>query len=83
MDYLMPTASEMPRVELHMMETPSPVHPFGAKGTAEGSYMTAPAAIASAVEDALRPFDVRIAEVPITPVLLHDLVQSTSATSVG
>jgi CO/xanthine dehydrogenase Mo-binding subunit len=74
MDYLMPTAAEMPHVELHMMETPSPVHPFGAKGTAEGSYMTAPAAIASAVEDALAHFDVRITEVPITPVMLHSLL---------
>jgi CO/xanthine dehydrogenase Mo-binding subunit len=75
MDYLMPTASETPHVELHMMETPSPVHPFGAKGTAEGSYMTAPAAIASAVEDALASYGVRIVEVPITPVMLHDLLR--------
>jgi CO/xanthine dehydrogenase Mo-binding subunit len=75
MDYLMPTASETPHVELHMMETPSPVHPFGAKGTAEGSYMTAPAAIASAVEDALASYEVRIVEVPITPVMLHDLLR--------
>jgi CO/xanthine dehydrogenase Mo-binding subunit len=74
MDYLLPTASEIPHVELHTMETPSPVHPFGAKGTAEGSYMTAPAAIASAVEDALEPFRARIMEVPITPVLVHRLV---------
>jgi CO/xanthine dehydrogenase Mo-binding subunit len=80
MDYLMPTASEMPRVELHMMETPSPVHPFGAKGTAEGSYMTAPAAIASAVEDALVRYGVRITEVPITPVVLHNLLHEESAT---
>jgi CO/xanthine dehydrogenase Mo-binding subunit len=54
------------------------VHPFGAKGTAEGSYMTAPAAIASAIEDALRPHGVRITEVPITPVLLHELVTAFS-----
>ncbi|MBV9894741.1 MAG: xanthine dehydrogenase family protein molybdopterin-binding subunit [Chloroflexi bacterium] len=74
MDYLIPTASEVPHVELHTMETPSPVHPFGAKGTAEGSYMTAPAAIASAVEDALAPFNARIVEVPITPVMLHQLI---------
>jgi CO/xanthine dehydrogenase Mo-binding subunit len=79
MDYLMPTASEMPRVELHMMETPSPLHPFGAKGTAEGSYMTAPAAIASAVEDALAPFGVRIDQVPMTPVYLHTLLSSRTA----
>jgi 2-furoyl-CoA dehydrogenase large subunit len=76
MDYLLPTASEVPHVELHTMQTPSPVHPFGAKGTAEGSYMTAPAAIASAVEDALAPFGARILEVPITPVMVHRLMAS-------
>jgi CO/xanthine dehydrogenase Mo-binding subunit len=80
MDYLLPTASEVPHVELHMMETPSPVHPFGAKGTAEGSYMTAPAAIASAVEDALAPFGARIVEVPITPVMVHRLVTAVRST---
>ncbi len=70
MDYLMPTAAEVPSIELYEMCTPSPHHPYGAKGTAEGAYMTAPAAIASAVEDALAPLDVRIDEVPITPALL-------------
>jgi 3-oxo-Delta1-steroid hydratase/dehydrogenase large subunit len=84
MDYLIPTASEIPHVELHTMETPSPVHPYGAKGTAEGSYMTAPAAIASAVEDALSPFDARIVEVPITPVMVHGLMNdAASRTSSG
>jgi CO/xanthine dehydrogenase Mo-binding subunit len=75
MDYLIPTASEIPHVELHTMETPSPVHPYGAKGTAEGSYMTAPAAIASAVEDALGQFNARITEVPITPVTVQGLMR--------
>jgi CO/xanthine dehydrogenase Mo-binding subunit len=72
MDYLMPTAAEVPHVELHSMETPTPVHPYGAKGTAEGAYMTAPAAIASAVEDALAPLGILIDEVPITPTLLFE-----------
>lgn len=72
MDYLIPTAAEVPRVELHTMVTPTPLHPYGAKGTAEGSYMTAPAAIASAVEDALAA--ATITEVPITPVKLCELV---------
>ncbi len=55
MDYLMPTAAEIPHVELHEQCTPTPLHPYGAKGTAEGAYMTAPAAIASAIEDAVAP----------------------------
>lgn len=70
MDYLMPTAAEIPHVELYEMSTPSPHHPYGAKGTAEGAYMTAPAAIASAVEDAVAPLGVTVDEVPITPALL-------------
>jgi 2-furoyl-CoA dehydrogenase large subunit len=75
MDYLIPTVAEVPRIELHTMETPSPVHPYGAKGTAEGSYMTAPATVASAVEDALAPLGIRIDELPITPALLFERYQ--------
>jgi 2-furoyl-CoA dehydrogenase large subunit len=73
MDYLIPTAAEVPWVELHHMSTPSPIHPYGAKGAAEGAYMTAPAAIAAAVEDALEPLGIRITEIPITPQLLYEL----------
>lgn len=74
MDYLMPTAAEVPNVELHEQCTPTPLHPYGAKGAAEGAYMTAPAAIASAIEDAVAPLGVRITEVPITPQLIFDSI---------
>src|SRR6185437_10001340 len=79
MDYLIPTAAEIPHIELHTMETPSPIHPYGAKGTAEGSYMTAPAAVASAVEDALSDLGVLIDEIPITPTMLHERVKAARA----
>jgi CO/xanthine dehydrogenase Mo-binding subunit len=79
MDYLMPTAHEVPRVELHSQVTPSPLHPYGAKGTAEGAYMTTPAAIASAVEDALAPHGIRITEVPITPQMIFDKMMAATA----
>ncbi|HEY7175245.1 MAG TPA: molybdopterin cofactor-binding domain-containing protein, partial [Micromonosporaceae bacterium] len=72
MDYLMPTAAEVPSVELHEMCTPTPRHPYGAKGAAEGAYMTTPSAVASAIEDALAPLDIRINQVPITPQLIFD-----------
>jgi len=72
MDYLMPTAAEVPHVELYEQCTPTPLHPYGAKGTAEGAYMTAPAAIASAIEDAVAPLGIRITEVPVTPQLIFD-----------
>jgi CO/xanthine dehydrogenase Mo-binding subunit len=79
MDYLMPTAAEVPRVELHEQCTPTPLHPYGAKGTAEGAYMTAPAAIASAIEDAVAPLGIRITEVPVTPQLIFDAVAAARA----
>jgi 2-furoyl-CoA dehydrogenase large subunit len=72
MDYLLPSVHEVPSIELNEQMTPSPLHPYGAKGTGEGGYMTAPAAIASAVEDALRPLGIAIDQIPITPrMLLH------------
>ena len=76
MDYLMPTAAEVPHVELHEQCTPTPLHPYGAKGTAEGAYMTAPAAIASAIEDAVAPLGIRITEVPVTPQLIFDYLSA-------
>jgi CO/xanthine dehydrogenase Mo-binding subunit len=79
MDYLMPTAAEVPHVELHEQCTPTPLHPYGAKGAAEGAYMTAPAAIASAIEDAVTPLGVRITEVPVTPQLIFDSVTAAAA----
>ena len=81
MDYLMPTIAEVPRVELHEMATPSPLHPYGAKGAAEGAYLTAPAAIASAVEDALAPLGILIDAVPITPDALFQLAAARVPTT--
>lgn len=67
MDYLLPTSSEVPNVELSEYVTPSPFTVFGQKGVGEGGYMSAPAAVVSAVNDALVPFGVTFQHVPITP----------------
>ncbi len=67
-DYLVPTASEIPRVEFLHMESPSPFTPLGAKGLAEGNCMSVPACIANAVADALGIKDV---SVPVTPRRIH------------
>jgi 2-furoyl-CoA dehydrogenase large subunit len=67
-DYLVPTASEIPRVELLHMESPSPFTPLGAKGLAEGNCMSVPACIANAVADALGLENV---SVPVTPRRIH------------
>ncbi|HEV8641748.1 MAG TPA: xanthine dehydrogenase family protein molybdopterin-binding subunit [Methylomirabilota bacterium] len=67
MDYLKPTALDVPDIEVDRLEHPSPFTPLGAKGVGEGGAIPAPAAVANAVEDALAPFGVVIRSLPITP----------------
>ncbi len=71
-DYLLPTATELPTFETLYKETPSPHNPLGVKGVGELGVIPAAAALISAVEDALAPFGVHIAQMPITP---HELVE--------
>jgi carbon-monoxide dehydrogenase large subunit len=73
-DYLLPTSTEIPNLELLLRESPSPTNPIGVKGVGEGGTVPVAAAVASAVEDALAPFGVRITEVPILPVRLLELI---------
>ena len=54
-DYLLPTSDVVPPIEIHHMESPTPLNPLGVKGAAESGTIGAPAAIVSAIEDALRP----------------------------
>jgi 2-furoyl-CoA dehydrogenase large subunit len=75
MDYLLPRMKDVPPIALHTVETPSPHHPYGAKGTAEGGYMTAPAAIVSAVEDALSELDVDLNDIPVMPADVAEIVE--------
>ncbi|MBI4293995.1 MAG: molybdopterin-dependent oxidoreductase, partial [Betaproteobacteria bacterium] len=70
-DYLLPTAMEIPPIELHHMETPSPFTPMGAKGMGEGNAMTTPACIGNAVADALNVRDVSL---PLTPVKIAEIL---------
>ncbi|MEV8511026.1 aerobic carbon-monoxide dehydrogenase large subunit [Dactylosporangium sp. NPDC051484] len=67
MDYLLPTALECPSWELGETVTPSPHHPIGAKGVGESATVGSPAAVVNAVLDALKPFGVRHADMPLTP----------------
>jgi carbon-monoxide dehydrogenase large subunit len=73
-EYLLPLATDVPRIDLVHLETPSPLNPLGIKGAGEGGTIPAIAAIASAVENALAPFGVRIAEVPISPQRIVELL---------
>ena len=64
-DYLLPSSHEIPTVTDVEHCTPSPLTSLGQKGSGEGGYLGAPAAVASAVNDALRPLDIEINELPI------------------
>ena len=74
-DYLVPTASELPPIEVHHIETPSPTTLGGFRGMGEGGTIGAPAALANAVSDALAPLGIEINELPITPQRLFELVR--------
>src|SRR6058998_3081495 len=67
LDYYVPTALETPHWETDKTTTPSPHHPFGAKGVGESATVGAPPAIANAVVDALRHLGVTHLDIPITP----------------
>ena len=75
MDYLCPTATESPTMSIDHLETPSPFSLLGAKGVGEGSSMSAPAALANAIADAVEPLGVSISALPITPDTLFSAVQ--------
>jgi len=75
-DYLPPTAHEIPAIELHHLETPSPNSITKAKGLGEGGTIGAPAAVINAVNDALEPFGVEIDEMPATPQRIRALLRA-------
>ena len=74
MDYLLPSSHEVPDVKIIEHETPSPLTVLGQKGSGESGYLGAPAAIANAINDALRPLGVSINTLPLTPSKLGDLI---------
>lgn len=71
MDYLAPTAPDIPAVRIGHRSTPSPVTALGAKGLGEGNTMSAPCAIANAVADAI---GVDVLDVPLTPPRVWELL---------
>jgi CO/xanthine dehydrogenase Mo-binding subunit len=70
MDFLMPYATEVPRIETEHMETPSPLNPLGIKGAGEAGVIPGSAVIASAIEDAL---GFKISAMPLAPTDLYSL----------
>jgi carbon-monoxide dehydrogenase large subunit len=79
MDYLLPTALEVPSPELGATVTPSPHHPVGAKGIGESATVGAPVAVVNSVIDALAPFGVEHADMPLTPAAVWTAIQSAQS----
>jgi 3-oxo-Delta1-steroid hydratase/dehydrogenase large subunit len=74
MDYLLPSAHEVPPVDIVHHVTPSPHTVFGQKGSGESGYLGAPAAIASAVNDAVGPLGIVVNSLPIKMGQLADMI---------
>lgn len=79
-DYMLPGATEMPVLRIDHMETRSPYTEFGQKGIGEGGAIGPPAAIANAVNDALRSLGARVDRLPITP---HRVLEAIFAARAG
>jgi carbon-monoxide dehydrogenase large subunit len=76
-DYLLPTASDFPRLRTVMMDMhPSPINPLGAKGAGEGGLIGAGGVIANAVANALQSFDVDLRELPLTPARIWAMIET-------
>ncbi len=75
MDYLIPTAMEVPDWETGFTVTPSPHHPIGAKGIGESATVGSPPAIVNAVVDALAPFGITSMDMPCTPARVWEAMQ--------
>ncbi len=73
MDYLLPTAMEVPDIEIHHLETLSPGGENDYRGVGEGGMIGAPAAITNAIEDALRPFNARVTDQYLPPTKILEL----------
>ena len=79
MDYLIPTALEVPDWETDYTVTPSPHHPLGAKGIGESATVGSPPTIVNAICDALEPYGVRHIDMPCTPSRVWDAMHGRGA----
>lgn len=82
-DYLLPTSTEVPNIDVIFNETPSPLNPLGAKGVGEASVPPVAPAIISAIENALNEYNIRITEAPITPVRILELIEASKANTIS
>jgi carbon-monoxide dehydrogenase large subunit len=81
MEYVLPTAAELPRLVMEHQHTPSPNIPGGMKGVGEAGAIGSPAAVVAAIEDALAPYGARITETPVTPAAIVEMVARAGVAS--
>jgi carbon-monoxide dehydrogenase large subunit len=81
MDYLMPTATEAPVIEIAHLHTPS-AGPGGHKGVGEGGAIGSAPAVVNAVADALAPFGVEVGRLPLSPAAIIDMVENAKVGTV-
>jgi carbon-monoxide dehydrogenase large subunit len=79
-DYLIPTATEVPRIIVGHEQTPSPLNPLGSKGAGEAGTIPVPALFAQALENALPDYDFEIIETPLSPNRLFELLYNKEKT---
>ena len=79
MDYLLPTAADVPPIRVEHDPHLSPLNPLGIKGAGEGGAVSPPAAIANAIADALRPLEVEITEMPMTPARIWRAIRAAKS----
>ena len=83
MDYLLPTAMEVPSIKIVDHCTPSPLTTFGQKGSVEAGYLGAPAAVANAINDALAPLNASLNTLPMShDAIWHAIHHSTAAVQI-
>jgi carbon-monoxide dehydrogenase large subunit len=80
-DYALPIAEDAPELVLDHIESPSPRNPLGVKGLGEGGAIGPPAAVANAVEDALKPFGAVVRRGPFTAPRIAALMQPAKRSS--
>lgn len=78
MDYLLPTMAETPEIVQVHLDFVSDRNPLGVKGVGEAGVISPPSAIAGAVEDALKPLDLEIYQIPLSPSTLLHLINEAS-----
>ena len=79
LDYLLPTAMDIPRMNILHRPHPTPLNPLGVKGAGEGATSSAPAAVINAIVDAVRPLNIQVTEMPLTPGRLVELIAEARA----